>query len=105
MHFRHVPIHLRTKLDDITQVIALIGYHSNGTYKRCSPDDDKLVINRDVKVDKGKSLDCTMQTSQAEQDTIRTVIEEEEESNEEVPAQEREAPERQSEDTPEQEMN
>lgn len=54
MCFRHVSEQLKRKLDDKSQAIILIGYHSTGAYKMYSPYDEKLVINRDVLVDESK---------------------------------------------------
>ena len=57
MCFRHVPEQLRKKLDDRSEVMVLIGYHSTGAYKLYSPIKDKLVISRDVLVDESKGWD------------------------------------------------
>src|ERR1051325_6768739 len=52
MCFRHVLEQLRRKLDDQSEVMVLICYHSTGAYKLYLPIEDKLVINIDVRVDK-----------------------------------------------------
>lgn len=57
MSFRHVPKQLRKRLDDQSQSMVLIGYHSTGVYNPYSPNDDKLVISRDVLVDERKCWD------------------------------------------------
>lgn len=54
MCFRHVPRQLRKKLDDRSQTMVLIGYYSTGAYKLYSPNNDKIMINRDVLVDERK---------------------------------------------------
>lgn len=54
MCFKHVPEQLRKKLDDQSQDMLLICYHLTDTYKLYSPNDYKLVINRDVLVDENK---------------------------------------------------
>ena len=57
MCFRHVPEQLRKKLDNQSEIMVLIGYYSTGTYKLYSPNEDKLVISRDVLVDENKGWD------------------------------------------------
>lgn len=52
--FKHVTEPFRKKLDDQSQDMMLIGYHSTDVYKLHSPNDDKLVINRDVLLDESK---------------------------------------------------
>lgn len=54
MCFRHAPEKLRKKLDDRSQTIMLTCYHSTGAYRMYSPNDDNLVIIRDVLVDERK---------------------------------------------------
>lgn len=52
--FKHVPEQLNRTLDDQSQTMMLIDYHSTGAYNLYSPNDDKLVISRDVLVDESK---------------------------------------------------
>lgn len=47
------------KLDDQSQVMVLIGYHSTGAYKRYLPNNYKVMINRDVLVDESKGWDLS----------------------------------------------
>lgn len=54
MCFKHVPEKLMKKLDDQSQAMRLIDYHSTGAYKPYLPNDDKLVIIQDVLVDESK---------------------------------------------------
>ena len=54
MCFRHVPEQLRRKLDDRSEAVVIIGYHPTDAYKLYSPIKDKLIISRDVRVDKAK---------------------------------------------------
>ena len=54
MCFRHIPEQLRSKMDDRSEAMVLIGYHLTAAYKLYSPIEDKLVINRDVRVDESK---------------------------------------------------
>ena len=82
MCFRHVPEQLRKKLDDRSQIMVLIGYHSTGAYKLYSPNDDKLVISRDIVVDESKGWNWSHGFRQ-ESDTVTTVFEEEQQT--EVP--------------------
>src|ERR1044072_10006899 len=71
MCFKHVPEQLRRKLDDQSEVMVLIGYHSTGAYKLYSPIKDKLVLSRDVCVDESKGWDWS-QSSTQESDIIIT---------------------------------
>jgi hypothetical protein len=64
--FRHIPDQMRRKLDDKSQAMILVGYHSTGAYKIYDPKSKKVVFNKDVKFDeskswhlKGKALDKT----------------------------------------------
>ena len=57
MCFRHVPEQARKKLDDWSEVLVLIGYHSIGAYKLYSPIEDELVSKKDFLVDKSKGLE------------------------------------------------
>lgn len=61
--------------------MMLIGYHSNDTYKLYSPNDDKLVIDKDVLVDKIKWWNWTQGLVQHEQDTIEIMLEEDQEND------------------------
>jgi hypothetical protein len=75
MCFRHVPEQLRRKLDDRSEAVVLIGYHSTGAYKLYSPIEDKLIISRDVRIDESKGWDWSQNSTQ-ESDTIIVVFEE-----------------------------
>ena len=75
MCFRHVPEQLRKKLDDQSEVMVLIGYHSTGAYKLYSPIKDKLVINRYVLVDESKGWDWSRSSVRQESDIVTTVFE------------------------------
>lgn len=59
MYSKHVADKLRRNLDDPSHVTVLIGYHSTGAYNLYSPNDDKLVISRDVLVDERKGWNWT----------------------------------------------
>ena len=74
---------MRKKLDDRSQTMVLIGYHSTGAYKLYSPNDDKLVISRDVVVDESKGWNWSHGLVRQESDTVTTVFEEEQQT--EVP--------------------
>jgi len=52
--FKHVPDQLRRKLDDKSQVMIMVGYHSTGAYKLYDPNNKKIVFNKDVKFDETK---------------------------------------------------
>jgi len=49
--FRHVPDQLRRKLDDKSQVVIMVGYHSTGAYKLYDPNSKKIVFSKYVKFD------------------------------------------------------
>lgn len=66
--------------------MVLIGYHSTDAYKLYSPNEDKLMINRDVQVDESNRWNWTQKSVQNEQDTIRTVLKDDQ-KNEEITAQ------------------
>ena len=78
--FRHVPEQLRKKLDDRSQAMVFIGYHSTGAYKLYSPNDDKLMISRDVLVDESKGWDWSQSSVRQESDTVTTVFEEDQQN-------------------------
>lgn len=73
--------------------MMLISYHSTDAYKLYSPNDDKLVISRDVLVDEIKGWNWTQGSIWHEQDTIEIVLEEDQKNevttiqNEEPPEQ------------------
>jgi hypothetical protein len=52
--YKHVPDQLRKKLDDKSETMILIGYHSTGGYKLYDPVSKVTVISRDVVFDELK---------------------------------------------------
>ena len=48
--YKHVPEARRQKMDDISKVILLVGYHSTGAYKFYCPEINKVEISKDVVV-------------------------------------------------------
>ncbi|KAK2358763.1 hypothetical protein QL285_095917 [Trifolium repens] len=52
---RHVPTHCRRKLEDRSQSMNFLGYHSAGAYKLYSPTRNKMVTCRDMQFVKAKS--------------------------------------------------
>jgi len=52
--FKHVPDQLRRKLDDKSQVMIMVGYHSTGAYKLYDPNNKKIVFSKGVKFDETK---------------------------------------------------
>jgi len=52
--YRHVPDQLRRKLDNKSQVMIMVGYHSTGAYKLYDPNNKKIVFSKDVKFDETK---------------------------------------------------
>ncbi|GAU26253.1 hypothetical protein TSUD_224440 [Trifolium subterraneum] len=55
--YRHVPDQLRSKLDDKSEVMVLVGYHLTGGYRLYDPISKSIVISRDVIVDEMKEWD------------------------------------------------
>ena len=81
--FRHVPEQISKKLDDRSQAMILVGYHSTRDYKLFSPNENKVVINRDVQFDESKSWNWHQNSDSSKKNTknpnkVRTVLEEEE---------------------------
>jgi len=52
--FRHLPDQLRRKLDDKSQLMIMVGYHSTSAYKLYDPNNKKIVFSKDVKFDETK---------------------------------------------------
>jgi len=52
--FEHVPDQLRKKLDDKSQPMIMVGYHSTVAYKLFAPKNKKIVFSKDVKFDESK---------------------------------------------------
>ena len=47
----HIPAEKRKKLEDRSEALILVGYHSTGAYKLYNPKKKQIVISRDVVVD------------------------------------------------------
>ena len=80
MCFRHVPEQVRKKLDDQSEVLVLIGYHSIGAYKLFSPIKNKLVISKDGLEDESKRWDWSRSSVRQESDTVTSVFKEDEQN-------------------------
>jgi len=52
--YRHIPDQLRRKLDDKSETLILVGYHSTGGYKLLDPVNKQVIISRDVIIDEVK---------------------------------------------------
>ena len=61
----HVPNQQRSKIDDKSERYVFIGYDasSNG-YKLYNPFTSKIIINRDVEFNEGKTWDWNMQNGE-----------------------------------------
>jgi len=46
--YKHIPDTKRSKLDDKSEKIILLGYHSTGAYKLYDPISKKVQVSRDV---------------------------------------------------------
>ena len=55
--YNHIPDVKRTKLQDKSEVMVLIGYHSTGGYKLYNPKLKKTCISRDLLIKEDESWD------------------------------------------------
>ncbi|OIW15328.1 hypothetical protein TanjilG_10768 [Lupinus angustifolius] len=55
--YKHVPDAQRKKLDDKSERLILIGYHTTGAYRLYNPYTQRIVLSRDVKVDETQCWD------------------------------------------------
>lgn len=55
--YKHIPYATRRKLDDISKVRLLIGYHSTCAYKLYCPVTNKVEVIRDVIVKESETWD------------------------------------------------
>ncbi|MCH95374.1 retrovirus-related pol polyprotein from transposon tnt 1-94, partial [Trifolium medium] len=61
--FRHVPDEKRKKLEDKSEPMIIVGYHSAGSYRLYNPRTKKIVITRDVFIDENNSWNWGKQAS------------------------------------------
>ncbi|GAU11497.1 hypothetical protein TSUD_344870 [Trifolium subterraneum] len=54
---KHIPEAKRTKLDDRSESMIIVGYHVTGAYKLYNPISKKMTYSRDVIVDEAKTWD------------------------------------------------
>ena len=52
--YKHIPDAKRSKLDDKSEKMILLGYHSTGAYKLYDPTNKKVHISRHVIVDENE---------------------------------------------------
>ncbi|WVZ17028.1 hypothetical protein V8G54_010010, partial [Vigna mungo] len=55
--YKHIPKEKRRKLDDRSESLILVGYHSTGAYRLFNSEKEEVIINRDVIVDEGVVYD------------------------------------------------
>jgi hypothetical protein len=53
--YKHIPDQKRKKLDDKSEVMIMIGYHTAGAYKLYNPITKKVTSSRDVTFEEDKS--------------------------------------------------
>jgi hypothetical protein len=53
--YKHIPDQKRKKLDDKSEVMIMIGYHTAGTYKLYNPITKKVTSSKDVTFEEDKS--------------------------------------------------
>ena len=81
--YRHIPDQLRKKLDDKSEQLILVGYHSTGGYKLLDPVNKQVIISMDVIIDEVKEWNWG---SNEKNDAVRIMCEDS--TNEvEAPAQ------------------
>ncbi|CAJ2667154.1 unnamed protein product [Trifolium pratense] len=61
---RHIPDQKRKKLDDKSEMMIMIGYHTAGAYKLYNPITKKVTSSRDVTFEEDKSWDWNGNTAQ-----------------------------------------
>ncbi|KAK2426061.1 putative mitochondrial protein [Trifolium repens] len=61
--YRHIPDQRRKKLDDKSEALILVGYHTAGSYKLYNPITKKLIASRDVTVNEKDQWDWTNNSS------------------------------------------
>lgn len=59
--YKYVPDQLRKKLDDKSEVMILVGYHSTGGYRLLNPETKQIVTSRDVVIDEAREWDWSAQ--------------------------------------------
>jgi hypothetical protein len=64
--YKHIPDQRRKKLDDKSEVMILVGYHTAGAYKLYNPITKKLTTSRDVTFAEDKSWNWSTSTSQSD---------------------------------------
>lgn len=52
--YRHIPEQMRKKLDDKSEQMVLVGYHSTGGYRLLNPRTNQITISRDVVIDEAR---------------------------------------------------
>lgn len=55
--YKHVLDARRRKLDDKSKLMVLVGYHKTGVYGLFNPNNDKIVICRDIVIDENSAWD------------------------------------------------
>ena len=66
------------------KVMMLIGYNSTSSYKLYSPNNDKLVVSRDVLVDERKGRNWIQGSIKLEKDTVETVLEKDQQNQDPI---------------------
>ena len=61
--YKHVPDARRTKLEDKSEIMILIGYHPTGAYKLLDPMTNKVHISRDVIVNEAEQWKWEVETT------------------------------------------
>lgn len=63
--YRHVPYQLRRKLDDKSEQMIFLGYHSTGGYKLLNPRNNKIIVSRDIVFDEQRERGWSDQGKQS----------------------------------------
>jgi len=71
----HIPAEKRKKLEDRSEALILVGYHSTGAFKLYNPEKKQIVIRRDVVVDEAAKLNWEPVAVTAEKSHIPCLLE------------------------------
>jgi hypothetical protein len=76
--YRHIPDQKRKKLDDKSEALILVGYHTAGSYKLYNPVTKKLTASRDVTVNEKEQWDWS-NTGSTSESTLPFIFHDEDE--------------------------
>ncbi|PNX60317.1 retrotransposon-related protein, partial [Trifolium pratense] len=83
--YRHIPDQRRKKLDDKSEAMILVGYHTAGAYKLYNPITKKITASRDVTFEEDKCWDWNNNVSKGEKYIPFELLDEQATEEETVP--------------------